>query len=183
MPKTSHHKRMRPTRKINQHFKLDGWPDYLEPDRFIVAFRRVWQKIPLTGRRKICSYRRKHGGGVWLSRRPRPARRSMRHRNSPKAYKVLDVCLLLPNVALDFTIAHELAHLYQYAIHDSGGDYPDEKEADEIVTDWIGLENDKDYWRTEGIVLLRHLLQMFGGVRVNTMAEMQLVVSPDHGHR
>lgn len=165
--------------RINRHFTLVSYPDYLDPQRFVSTFRDVSRKLPLAARRKIAAYRRKKGGVLRLAEdlngETTPAAvADIRHE---RHLSFLDACLLLPQQVLEHTIAHELAHLYQYATQDNTSVYEKEEEVDEMVRDWFGIEDDYDWWITEGEIWMRYVLRMFEGVRADDFATLRRVLS------
>lgn len=167
------HKQGKPIR-INRHFVLDVYPDYLLPERFIRAFQATWQRLPLSVRRRIAAYRRKEMGTLMIVEEldKRLTDTAPAGVVARRHLEFLDACLFLTTTALEFTIAHELAHLFQYAI----GAELDEDEANEMVVDWFGLDDDCEYWQTEGMVWMRYVVRMFDGTRADSAAEIRAFI-------
>jgi hypothetical protein len=170
---------------VNKHFTLCYYPDYLNPERFVRVFRSVWKdKLPLAARRPIAALWRKTQGTLWIveeldetlaCRRSAPLAGIAGRRH----LEFLDACLLVPDHALRFTIAHELAHLYVLAIQDDPHAWEDEDEIDLIVTEWFNCESDRDWWVAEGKVWQRYTLMMHDDTRVDSLAELRQAFQDD----
>lgn len=171
---------------VNRHFTLTYYPDYLDPTRFVQAFRNVWGKMPLAARRRIAAHWRTLGGTLQilpdLNNHDNPTavgqttcRRFVvgdKTTGETRLLSFLDAVMLLPDHAMTFTIAHELAHLYLLALGDKAeaGAWQGEDEVDEIAAEWC--EPDDEWWNTEGSIWHRYVLRMFDGTRADTHAAL-----------
>jgi hypothetical protein len=114
--------------------------------RFVKSFRSTWRRLPLIARRAILVYWRKKVEGrpkielsnLWVSRGSSGQSfaevaclgREMRFRQ--------DVFVYLPQQVAHWVIAHELAHVYQWASGETpcNNQYAHELDADDIVRKW-----------------------------------------------
>ncbi|MHB8956578.1 MAG: hypothetical protein ACYC4U_26645 [Pirellulaceae bacterium] len=162
---------------VNRHFILSHYPDYLVPTQFVHLFRNLWSGLPLAARRPITAYWRSVGGTLAIVEE---LDNSLTATHATPiagiAYKqhleFLDACLVLPDHVQQFTIAHELAHLYLLAKQPDSNAYRDEEEVDRIVTEWFNCEDDSDWWSAVGRVWHRYALNMFEDVRSDSLAEI-----------